>query len=339
MKGCSLSNHGRGSTRGKVIAFIVFIVGVFAGATGCAFDASISAEITDLVEPAVVETTESLAFTPTLIPEMVSIGTVSATPTLVPTPHPPFFQGPIEFGRSFDGRRLKVYRLGTGPFARAIVGGIHGGYEWNTVELVDEMVTHLQRHTDTIPVTVTLYIIPCANPDGYAAGTDPIIARMNGNGVDLNRNWDYQWQSVATHGRRLVNAGARAFSEPETDALRRLIEEKDIELLIFYHSAMEGAIFSGAERDKSATYELAEMLASVIGYRHWTQGVPGQITTGDAIDWLSAEKGIAAVEIELTTHDSVLDTPEWQQNLDGVEAFLRWSIPPADGTLLKHARE
>jgi hypothetical protein len=195
------------------------------------------------------------------------------------------------------------------------------------------MLEYLKIHTDTIPVTVTLYIVPCANPDGYAAGTDPIVARMNGNGVDLNRNWDYQWQKTATHGTRPVNAGTHAFSEPETQALWQLIERKNIELIIFYHSAMQGAIFSGAGRDQSATYELAEMLSDVTGYRHRTEGVPGQITTGDAIDWLSANQGIAAVEIELTTHASVLDSPEWQQNLDGLEAFLRWRIPPANAPL------
>ncbi len=339
MQGGSLFNHRRSSNWGKTIAFILCNVAVFANATGCAFDTNTRAETNALVEPVAVETTESLAFTPTPIPEMESMGTAtSPAPTLTPIPLPSFSQGPTEYGRSFDGHRLEVYRLGTGPFARAIIGGIHGGYEWNTVELVDEMRRYLQRYTDTIPVTVTLYIIPCANPDGYAAGTDPIVARMNGNGVDLNRNWDYQWQPVATHGTRPVKAGTHAFSEPETDALRRLIEENDIELVIFYHSAMKGAIFSGAEQNRSATYELAEMLSSVIGYRHQTEGVPEQITTGDAVDWLSAKKGIAAVEIELMTHDSVIDTPEWQQNLDGIEAFLRWSIPPAN-VALKHKRE
>jgi len=315
----------------------MFIVGVFSGATGHVSHTNTMAEANDPIRPDAVETkaaiiavsTELLAFTPAPI-EMESVGTAipknTATPPS-PTPFPSFFQGPIKYGRSFNGQRLQVYRLGTGPSARAIIGGIHGGYEWNTVELVDEMIKYLQKYTDTIPVTVTLYIVSCANPDGYAAGTDPIVARMNGNGIDLNRNWDYQWQPTATHGTRPVKAGAHAFSEPETAALKRLIEEKNIELIIFYHSAMGGAVFSGAEQNQSATYELAEMLARVIGYRHETQGVPEQIITGNAIDWLSAKKGIAAVEIELTTHDSVMGTPEWQQNLDGIEAFLRWSIP------------
>jgi hypothetical protein len=58
----------------------------------------------------------------------------------------------------------------------------------------------------------------------------------------LNRNWDYQWQMTATHGMRVVSAGSYPFSEPETAALRDFILLNDVELVIFYHSAM-GVVF------------------------------------------------------------------------------------------------
>ena len=148
----------------------------------------------------------------------------------------------------------------------------------------------MEYNCDLIPPNVTLYIIPCANPDGAEAGTDAVYGRMNGNGVDLNRNWDYQWQMTATHGTRPVSAGAYAFSEPETVALRDFIFERNITAAIFYHSAM-GKIFSGADREGSATFELAKMMSEVTGYPHALEGVPGQITTGDAIDYLST-KGV-----------------------------------------------
>ena len=107
--------------------------------------------------------------------------------------------------------------------------------------------------------------------------------------------------------------------------LRDFILNNDVELAIFYHSALGGVIFSAEDRTRSATYELAEMLVPIVGYRHQTEGIPAQITTGDAIDWLSTQ-GIAAIHLELTTHQLV-DEGEWQRNLDGMRAFLNWSLP------------
>jgi hypothetical protein len=246
-------------------------------------------------------------------------------------PPRPLFEGPFSYGRSFGGRSLLAYRFGAGPSVRIIVGGIHGGYEWNTVLLVSETLRYLRENPSLVPDDVTLYVIPCANPDGYAAGTDREHGRMNGNGVDLNRNWDYHWQPTATHGVDSVNAGAYAFSEPETAALRDFILARDVEAAIFYHSAM-ARVFYGAERDRSATYELARIVSEATGYAI-AAGVPGQITTGDAIDWMSAQ-GLAGIEVELATHDRI----EWERNLPGLLAFLNWRPSPTGQLETPNAR-
>jgi hypothetical protein len=262
----------------------------------------------------------------------VSIALPSTLASLPPTSTPrPFFEGPFAYGVSFGGRPLLAYRLGVGPSARAIVGAIHGGYERNTAVLVSEMLDYLQENPDLVPDEVTLYVIPCANPDGYAAGIDRKRGRMNGNGVDLNRNWDYRWQPIATHGDRSVKAGAYPFSEPETAALRDFILERKIKAVIFYHSAME-RIFYGAEPDWSATDELALVVSEATGYPI-AAGVPGQITTGDAIDWMSAQ-GLAGIEVELTTHEDI----EWERNLRGLEVFLGWIIPSRPGVFDNKSR-
>ncbi len=237
-----------------------------------------------------------------------------------PTAQPPFFEGPFTYGVSFGGRPLLAYRLGTGPSVHAIIGAIHGGYEWNTVDLVSQTLEYLQANPSLVPDEVTLYVIPCANPDGYAAGTDREHGRTNDNNVDLNRNWGYNWQMTATHGTRPVFAGNEPFSEPETAALRDLILERNVEAAIFYHSALS-KIFYGAEREKSATYELSLTVSEATGYPI-AAGIPGQITTGDAIDWMS-DQGLAGVEVELTTHEDI----EWERNLQGVMAFLNWRPP------------
>ncbi|MFQ6100347.1 MAG: M14 family zinc carboxypeptidase [Anaerolineae bacterium] len=257
----------------------------------------------------------------TTVPDAPPTIPPTSTPlSSTPAVQPPFFEGPFTYGTSFGGRPLVAYRLGTGPSVHAVIGGIHGGYEWNTVDLVSETLEYLQENSTQVPAEVTLYVIPCANPDGYAAGSDREHGRVNGNGVDLNRNWDYEWQPTATHGTRPVNAGAYPFSEPETAALRDLILGRNVEAAIFYHSAL-AKVFYGAEREKSATYELAVVVSEATGYPI-AAGVPGQISTGDAIDWMSAQ-GLAGVEVELTTHEGI----EWERNLRGLLAFLNWRPP------------
>jgi len=255
----------------------------------------------------------------------ISIAPPSTLEAVLPAPTPGlFFRGPFAYGISVDGRPLLAYRLGTGPSARAIIGSIHGGYERNTAMLVNEMLDYLRENPALLPDEVTLYVIPCANPDGYAAGTDRKRGRTNGNGVDLNRNWDYRWQPIATHGDRPVCAGARPFSEPETAALRDFILERDVEAAIFYHSAME-RIFYGAESEWSATDDLALVVSRATGYPI-AAGIPDQVTTGDAIDWMSA-RGLAGIEVELTNHEDI----EWERNLRGLEAFLGWIVPARPG--------
>jgi hypothetical protein len=250
----------------------------------------------------------------------ISVAPPSTLEAVLPAPTP----RPFVYGLSFDGRPLLAYRLGTGSSSRAIIGAIHGGYEWNTALLVNEMLDYLWENPALLPDEVTLYVIPCANPDGYAAGTDRERGRTNGNGVDLNRNWDYRWQPIATHGDRPVYAGARPFSEPETAALRDFILEQDVEAAIFYHSAME-RIFFGAKPEWSATDDLALVVSKATNYPI-AAGVPDQVTTGDAIDWMSA-RGLAGIEVELTNHEDI----EWKRNLRGLEAFLGWIVPARPG--------
>jgi LysM repeat protein len=292
-----------------------------------------SLQVESLPEPEIVPPTNTNALQPTQTREPTAtpraVSTVTLEPTLnviirsSPTPVLPFISDPFSIGTSVQSRSLEAYRVGQGPVKRALIGAIHGGYEWNTVTLLTHTLEYLRDNQNFVPPEITLYIIPLANPDGYAAGTDRVKGRVNGNDVDLNRNWNYQWQMTATHGTRPVSAGAYAFSEPETVALRDFIIDNEIQSVIFYHSAF-AAVFQGAGITDTQTVELAKLIARATGYRYAPEGVPGQITTGDAIDWLTMQ-GVTAIEVELSTHQDI----DWAQNLAGLRAFLNWNLPAA----------
>ncbi|OQA22057.1 MAG: Bacteriocin BCN5 [Chloroflexi bacterium ADurb.Bin360] len=326
------------NTKHRILLYIIYgvsaviVLGLIGLGIGWALGSA--AGKSGVVEPASPEV-ETVAPTATAVVDAVTptpavVETAKPEPTSTPTPTPTLppllFEEAFIYGYSVEERPLQGYRLGTGQSARFIIGAIHGGYEWNTVEVVSKTLEYYREHREELPSDVALYLIPLANPDGYAAGRDAIVGRMNAHSVDLNRNWDYTWKPTATHGTRPVSAGTAAFSEPETAALRDLLLEKRPDAVIFYHSAM-GVVFSGADRENSFTYELTEVIAAATGYRHQTEGIPGQITTGDAIDWLSTV-GIAGTEIELTTHASIGET-EWQDNLNGIKAFLNWQVSQA----------
>jgi len=298
----------------RFVAAVVLVTGLLAGC----------AELADRPLPSPVAPRQAISLS-TPEPRHVAdrqrpqplTATVEPVPTKLPTPA---FSESFTYGRSFAGRPLVAYRLGHGPIARALIGGIHGGYEWNTPTLMSKTLDYVLASPGRIPDELTLYIIPLANPDGAAAGADRLQGRLNGNGVDLNRNWDYHWQMTATHGTRPVFAGVFAFSEPETVALRDFMLDRNVSAVIFYHSAA-AKVFSGVGSDTSKTVELAQRMAAETGYRYAPEGIPGKITTGNSIDWLTTH-GITAVEIELTTHEDI----DWERNLRGVLAFLKWDL-------------
>ena len=151
-------------------------------------------------------------------------------------------------------------------------------------------------------------------------GPGRLEGRFNDNEVDLNRNWDYMWQPMSTHGSTPVSGGASPFSEPESAGLRDLILEEQIEAVIIYHSAM-AAVFQGVGTETSDTVELALLMVEQTGYRYAPTEVLYEPTTGNAIDWLTVN-GITAVEIELSTHEDI----DWDVNWKALMAFLHWNL-------------
>jgi hypothetical protein len=54
-------------------------------------------------------------------------------------------------GYSVSGRPIEVYAFGNGEREKMIVAGIHGGYEWNTIALADELIRHIFDNPESSP--------------------------------------------------------------------------------------------------------------------------------------------------------------------------------------------
>ena len=280
--------------------------------------------------PAILNTdlpTSSPTLTATPIPTSTMTGTPTPTETPTSTSTPtdtmtptPFWTGPFTIGKSVQNRPLEVYSFGSGPTHRLIIAGIHGGGEYNTIELADQLIAYLQGHPEVLPADITLFILRDLNPDGEARAHN-IYGRANAHGVDLNRNWDANWQvdwpRTGCWVNTPVTGGPKPGSEPETQALMKFILGNNIDALINYHSAALG-VFAGGLPPDDKSIRLAKAIAAVSTYRYPPINT-GCDYTGGLIDWADIH-GSAAVDLELTNHT---DT-DYEMNLRVLNIFLNW---------------
>ena len=236
-------------------------------------------------------------------------------------------------GTSIEGRAIESYTFGHGSTTLLFVGGIHGGYEWNSVLLAYAMIDDLVAKNITIPDGLSVVIIPSLNPDGVYkvtgkegrfVATDVKVntsngeGRFNANAVDLNRNFACKWQPTSTWRSKTVSAGTSAFSEPESQALKNLVEEKMPKAVVFWHSQANAVYASECEEGiLPETIQLMNTYAKASGYKA-IAAFDAYPVTGDAEGWL-ASVGIPAITVELSSHESI----EWTKNKAGVEAIFK----------------
>lgn len=265
--------------------------------------------------------TEEIAATPTLI-SAPAAPTVTPTPAATSTPLPPEGEA-FSIGQSIEGKSLDVYRFGSGPIVRVIIGAIHGGYESNTATLAWMLRDDLRNGLFVVPEDITLYLLPLFNPDGFYDFLNKPSGRANARGVDLNRNWDAYWAAdwdrKGCFNYTYITAGEFPFSEPETIALRDFLLANRADALISYHSAMSAIFAGGRPLPDPASDSLARALSAATFYLYPPVNDPGCQYTGQLIDWASAN-GIAAVDVELTDHQS----SDILINRKALEAFLAW---------------
>lgn len=270
---------------------------------------------------------------------------VSIPPVVAPTSTPALPEIPWQtmsvIGSSVAGRPIEAHTYGTGSTSLLFVGGIHGGYEWNSSLLAYEVMDYLALHPEAVPSSLTIHIIPTLNPDGVFAVIGKLgrftlsdvpkpnervaSARFNQNNVDLNRNFACKWQATSTWQGRAVSAGTSAFSEPEAVALRDYVLTTKPQSVVMWHSKASNVYASECEQGiLPTTLTLMNAYAKAAGYGA-VASFDSYPVTGDAEGWL-ASIGIPAVTVELTTANQ----SEWAKNWAGMQAVFKMFSPPAN---------
>jgi murein tripeptide amidase MpaA len=248
-------------------------------------------------------------------------------------PEEPVDETQTVIGASVEERDIIAYHYGEGDTELLFVGGIHGGYEWNTVLVAYELMDYLEENPEAVPENVKVTVIPVLNPDGLfevvgssgrfapasvpATQEETVPGRFNANDVDLNRNFDCDWQESATWQNRTVSGGRSAFSEPEAEAIRDYVEANDITAAVVWYSAAGGVFASNCHNGVlPETSTITDVFAEASGYPAY-QSFDFYEITGDMVNWFAAEN-IPGISVLLTTHEDV----EWEKNLLGIQALL-----------------
>lgn len=212
-------------------------------------------------------------------------------------------------GNTVSGKKIKCFRVGTGPHKVLIVAGIHGN-EVGTVKLAQHILNWFwmnQKHHNNF-LSLKLIVIPVLNLDGYyRALARPDywhrgkVGRFNDHNVDLNRNFptaNFQSKSEWRLGKDYkdeiyeVFCGDQGGSEPETQSLINLIHQEDVTNLIMLHN-VAGEV--NVDKNDSVVNQWAEIYKRFAKFK-----IINRIDSGDVLVWCR-ENSIHFMNIEGST--------------------------------------
>jgi carboxypeptidase T len=270
----------------------------------------------------------------------------------------------IEMGRSIEGRPIFALRIGDrrGGVPKILFMGCHHAREWIAVEVPFLLAKELVERADEAPIAGWLtsgevWVAPMVNPDGheYSRAQERLWRknrRRNDDGsfgVDPNRNYGYMWGILDVPTSSQVPSdetyvGPRAFSEPETQAVRDLVGCERFAGVITYHSYSQLILYPWGYTDKPIpdVQHREQMAGMAQEMQTLIQGVHGKIyvpqqssalypTAGDTTDWTYGTYGIPSFTVELRPRtfqeggfilppDQIL--PTWEENRPAAFRFV-----------------
>ena len=276
------------------------------------------------------------------------------------TQYTPIMTDRIIIGESMDGHDIWAFKVSDNPnedeeepevlytgltHAREPVGMMNLFY---FVQLLcesygtDPELTYLVDNRE-------MWFIPVINPDGYLYNEsiqpngggmhrknrrDTNCGDGTNRGVDLNRNYGYDWGANNTGSSpdpcSTTYRGTEEFSEPETAAVRDFVEDREFMNVLHYHAYSNVLIHpygnaSLPEEPDLTTYrEVGEEMTHYNGYAVGTGfEVIGYTVNGDAVDWSYGDQGLIAYTPEVGSSSQGFWPPE-----DHVETLCQEQVHP-----------
>ena len=272
-------------------------------------------------------------------------------------------------GSSLLGRDIYAFDIGSGRRKVLYCAGVHGREWITSLLMMYFAEELLEAYSTggricdidigRLMESVGLTVIPALNPDGIeisvkgAAGqgiiggqSQPLLPpeiierlgtdreysrrwKANARGVDLNHNFDADWQRLREKERSLgINApactrfgGSRPESEPETRALVRLCEQTRFERVLALHSQGREIYWDFGRRTPCRCLLLAQRMAEVSGY---TVASPDDIATGGGFkDWFIERFHRCGFTVEMGKGENPLPLSDLAAEYPRVRSILK----------------
>lgn len=141
-------------------------------------------------------------------------------------------------GTSYNSKDLITFTAGNPDAPHILIcGGMHPIEKvahFSTMRFFQQFVYSQHPAMVALRNRARVTWVPCANPSGYR------YERKSASGVDLNRNFPFNWELYDATDPASVNyKGATSASEPEVQALMTLVDEGAFGLVIDCHNVAE----------------------------------------------------------------------------------------------------
>lgn len=235
----------------------------------------------------------------------------------------------ISIGKSHEGRDIWALKITDLPDLHEkgepaiLFNGLHHARELMTVEVVLDIATYLlngyatQESIRNLVDHNEIWLVPMVNPDGadkvWTENREWRKNKAEPHGVDLNRNYPFQWG--ACHGSSRagdsdIYRGPAPGSEPEVQAMMKLVAEVRPVFNISYHSYDETVYYpmgcDGQKADDPVVAEMGKMLASKLikddDSGSYKVGTPWEVMyamDGDDLDWMYATYHVIPFTVEM----------------------------------------
>lgn len=229
----------------------------------------------------------------------------------------------------------------TPEIALALAGKLVEGYGSDP-----EMTTFVE--------TRDIWIVPMVNPDGHArvvkgedwrknTDSDPVVGFTGldayGLGVDLNRNFPFHWgeEGASNQPASPTFRGRAAASEPETQAIMKLLQTRKFTYLMSYHSYSNLIMwpwgYSNSPPPDSRLPAIGRKLGTLTGYKP-QQSKDLYLTSGGITDFAFGQLGTLAFTTEIGSWNDGFQPPfarvaqMWKENEPAARYLLKTASEP-----------